>query len=118
MLDLKTLGSALEQLEQERGIPRAKIIEAIEQALAAAYKKDFGEKGQDIRAKLDSDTGQTNFWQVKVVVDDVDEALEHRCHQDRGETDAEARSHESTASGSDRVGQPAGDGNQDWRGGW
>ena len=41
-LDLKTMKMALEQLEDERKIPREKIIEAIEQALAAAYKKDYG----------------------------------------------------------------------------
>ena len=69
MLDLKTLGSALEQLEVERGIPRAKIIEAIEQALAAAYKKDFGKKGQIVRAVFDINSGKTEFIQVKIVVD-------------------------------------------------
>ncbi|HBH71792.1 MAG TPA: transcription termination/antitermination protein NusA [Candidatus Yonathbacteria bacterium] len=70
MLDLKTLGSALEQLESERGIPRAKIIEAIEQALAAAYKKDFGKKGQIVRAVFDINSGKTEFIQVKIVVDE------------------------------------------------
>jgi transcription termination/antitermination protein NusA len=70
MLDLKTMKSALEQLEQERKIPREKIIDAIEQSLAAAYKKDYGKKGQIIRAKIDLETGQTEFNQVKIVVDD------------------------------------------------
>ena len=44
MLDLKTLRSALEQLEEERGIPQDKILGAIEDALVAAYKKDYGKK--------------------------------------------------------------------------
>lgn len=69
MLDLKQLGSALEQLESERGIPREKIIEAIEQALAAAYKKDFGKKGQIVRAIFDINSGKAEFVQVKIVVD-------------------------------------------------
>jgi N utilization substance protein A len=71
MLDLKTMKSALEQLEQERKIPREKIIDAIEQALAAAYKKDYGKKGQIIRAKIDIETGEMEFNQVKIVVDDT-----------------------------------------------
>lgn len=71
MLDLKTMKSALEQLEEERAIPKEKIIEAIEAALAAAYKKDYGKKGQIIRAKLDMDTGKTEFVQVKIVVDET-----------------------------------------------
>ncbi|HUC88831.1 MAG TPA: transcription termination factor NusA [Candidatus Paceibacterota bacterium] len=70
MLDLKTMRSALEQLETERKIPREKIIDAIEQALAAAYKKDYGKKGQIIRAKIDIETGKTEFYQVKIVVDE------------------------------------------------
>ena len=70
MLDLKTMKSALEQLEQERKIPREKIIDAIEQALAAAYKKDYGKKGQIIRNKIDIETGEMEFYQVKIVVDD------------------------------------------------
>lgn len=70
MLDLKTMKSALEQLEEERKIPREKIIEAIEQAIAAAYKKDYGKKGQIIRAKLDFETGEVEFFQVKIVVDE------------------------------------------------
>ena len=70
MLDLKTMKSALEQLEQERKIPREKIIDAIEQALAAAYKKDYGKKGQIVRATIDIETGKMEFSQVKIVVDE------------------------------------------------
>ncbi len=70
MFDLKTMKSALEQLEEERKIPREKIIDAIEQALAAAYKKDYGKKGQIIRTKLDIDTGEVEFYQIKIVVDE------------------------------------------------
>jgi len=71
MLDLKIMGSALEQLEAERGIPKEKIIEAIEQALAAAYKKDYGKKGQIVRAKFDISSGKAEFVQVKIVVDEA-----------------------------------------------
>jgi N utilization substance protein A len=71
MLDLKTMKSALEQLEIERKIPREKIIDAIEQAIAAAYKKDYGKKGQILRAKIDLETGKMEFHQIKIVVDDT-----------------------------------------------
>jgi N utilization substance protein A len=60
----------LEQLEEERGIPREKVLEAIEMALATAYKKDYGKKGQIVRAKFDLSSGKTEFYQVKYVVDD------------------------------------------------
>ena len=68
MLDLKTFKSALEQLEEERKIPKAKILEAIEQAMAAAYKKDYGKKGQIVRAHMDVETGKIDFYQVKIVI--------------------------------------------------
>ncbi|OGZ32020.1 MAG: transcription termination factor NusA [Candidatus Niyogibacteria bacterium RIFCSPLOWO2_12_FULL_41_13] len=69
VLDVKNFQIALEQLELEKGIPRAKLIEGIEAALAAAYKKEYGTKGQIVGAKFDSKTGKTEFWQVKTVVD-------------------------------------------------
>ena len=71
MLDIKTFKSALEQLEAERKIPKEKILDAIEQAMAAAYKKDYGKRGQIIRAKFDADTGEVNFFQIKIVVDET-----------------------------------------------
>lgn len=71
MLDIKTFKSALEQLEEEKKIPKEKILDAIEQAMAAAYKKDYGKKGQIIRAKFDLETGKTDFYQVKIVVDET-----------------------------------------------
>ncbi len=69
MFDLKVIQAVLGQLEEERGIPREKIIEAIEAALATAYKKEYGKKGQIVRAKFDTNTGEVEFFQVKVVVD-------------------------------------------------
>ena len=71
MFDLKVINSVLGELEDERGIPRAKVIEAIEAALATAYKKEYAKKGQVIRAHIDMNTGSTEFQQVKIVVDDT-----------------------------------------------
>ena len=69
MFDLKVINSVLSELEEVRGIPRESIIEAIEAALATAYKKEYGKKGQIIRTNFDILTGETNFFQVKIVVD-------------------------------------------------
>lgn len=70
MMDLKALKAALEQLEEEKNIPKEKIIGAVEDALTAAYKKDYGKKGQIIKVNLDMDTGTMDFYQVKIVVDE------------------------------------------------
>ncbi|HXK37837.1 MAG TPA: transcription termination factor NusA [Candidatus Paceibacterota bacterium] len=71
MLDIKTMKLAIEQLEEEKGLPKGKLIDAIEASLAAAYKKDFGKKGQIVRAVLDEDSGAVEYSQVKIVVDDT-----------------------------------------------
>ena len=71
LFDLKALQATLDQLEEEKKIPREKIIDAIEQALAAAYKKDYGKKGQIVRATFNSETGDVDFNQVKIAVDDT-----------------------------------------------
>ena len=71
LFDLKILKATIEQIEQEKKIPAAALWDAIEQSLAAAYKKDYGKKGQVIRAKLDQDTGSVSFTQVKTVVDET-----------------------------------------------
>ncbi|OHA58838.1 MAG: transcription termination factor NusA [Candidatus Vogelbacteria bacterium RIFOXYD1_FULL_44_32] len=71
MIDLKALNAALGELEEERNIPRAKIMEAISDALVAAYKKDYGKKGQIIKANFDLNTGTAEFYQVKIAVDET-----------------------------------------------
>lgn len=76
MFDLKVINSVLTQLEEERGIPQEKIIEAIEMALATAYKKEYGKKGQIVRAKFDLNTGKTEMFQVKIVVDESTVVIE------------------------------------------
>ncbi|MCK4918509.1 MAG: transcription termination/antitermination protein NusA [Candidatus Pacebacteria bacterium] len=71
MFDLKVIHSVLDQLEEEKGIPREKIIEAIAMSLASAYKKEYGKRGQIIRANFDIETGKTEFSQIKIVVDET-----------------------------------------------
>lgn len=68
-MDMKAFASALTQISEEKGISEAVVMDTIETAIAAAYKKDYGKKGQIIRAKLDKETGALKLWQVKLVVD-------------------------------------------------
>jgi N utilization substance protein A len=70
MIDLKQFLVGIQQLSEEKGIPREKVIEAVEMALAAAYKKEYGERGQIIKAHLDEKTGKFKLEQIKQVVDE------------------------------------------------
>ena len=69
-MDIKSFTSSITQIAEEKGIPKEKVLNIIEQAFAAAYKKDYGKKGQIIKAKLFQKTGEVKFWQVKLVVDE------------------------------------------------
>ncbi len=95
MFDLKVINSVLSELEEERGIPAEKMIEAIGMALAAAYKKEYGKRGQIIRANFNKDTGDLEFNQIKIVVDDtlvrVEEEGEEAEAEDREEGDDRPR---------------------------
>ncbi len=70
MFDLKVINSVLGEMEEERGISREKMMDAIEQALATAYKKEYGKRGQIIRTEFDIATGTTIFNQIKIAVDE------------------------------------------------
>jgi len=69
-MDLKQFASALSQISEEKGISQEKVLETIEMALAAAYKKEYGERGQIIRAQFNPKTGEVKFFQIKIVVDE------------------------------------------------
>jgi len=69
MFDLKNFSSSITQISEEKGIAKEKVIETIEQAIAAAYKKEYRKKNEIIRAKMDPETGEVKFWQVKIVVE-------------------------------------------------
>lgn len=81
MLNIKELSKALKQVAEEKGLDPDKVLDVIESSIAAAYKKEYGERGEVVKCKMDQKTGELNFWQVKTVVDEttvrfVDEAEE------------------------------------------
>lgn len=96
MFDLKVINSVLGELEETRGISRASIIEAIEAALATAYKKEYGKRGQIIRVTFDPATGEANFFQVKIVVDESRVIFED-------EETSESEVEEAVETGDERV---------------
>ncbi len=69
MIDLKMLRQGLTELTAEKKLPLEKVEEAVEKSLAAAYQKEYGEKGQLIRCHIDFDNNSMSFEQVKIVID-------------------------------------------------
>jgi N utilization substance protein A len=64
---------ALTQLAAERHLPREQVLQAIEVALASAFKKDNPASGQNISVKLNPNTGDVRVYALKTVVDLVDD---------------------------------------------
>ncbi len=69
-MDIKGFTSAISQIATEKEIPQEKVVDIIEQAVATAYKKEYREKGEVVKAKIDAKTGEAHFWLVKTVVDE------------------------------------------------
>lgn len=62
--------SAISQICDEKGINKEKVMQTVEAALAAAYKKDYGKKSQNIRAEISEVSGGVKFFLIKEVVDE------------------------------------------------
>lgn len=61
---------AIRQIVEEKGLSYESVMETIEAALAAAYRKDFGHKLQNIEVAFNTDDGSVQAWDVKTVVED------------------------------------------------
>ena len=64
---------ALTQLAAERNLPREIVLEAIEAALASAYRRDSIAAGQNISVTLDPGDGGVSVYLVKTVVEEVED---------------------------------------------
>lgn len=68
--------AVIQQICEEKDISSETVIATVEQALAAAYRKDFGKKNQNIKVEFDPETGQARVFDVKTVVEDLPEETE------------------------------------------
>src|ERR1700683_2024239 len=68
--------AAINLLSEEKNLPRDIVVETVEAALAAAYKKDYSDKDQEARAVLDQESGGVRLFVSKTVVPD-DEPIEN-----------------------------------------
>lgn len=69
--DGKDFLEALDQLEKEKGISKESMLEAVEQAMLAAYKKHYGDE-ESVEVTINRDTGEVKVFEVKTVVADED----------------------------------------------
>jgi transcription termination/antitermination protein NusA len=70
-LDIKQLGLVIRTIAEEKNLPEESVKEVVEQALAAAYRKDFGDREQEVRVSLNLNTGDMDVYVSKEVVEKV-----------------------------------------------
>lgn len=73
---MSEITNAIRQLCEEKGLSYEVVLEALETALAAAYRKDFGSKNQNIKVKYNPETGSSEVFDVKIVVENLPEGKE------------------------------------------
>lgn len=70
-LDIKQLAGAVKTIAEEKNLPEETVQEVVEQALAAAYRRDFGEREQEVRVSMNLHTGDVDAYVSKEVVEKV-----------------------------------------------
>lgn len=93
---MSELSTAIKQVCEEKNLDYNTVVSTIELALAAAYRKDYGEKNQNIKVKFDPNTGKSEIFDVKTVVENLPEQEEAEMLQ-RLYSPADKNSREETA---------------------
>ncbi len=70
---ISPFAAAINQICDEKGLSKDIVLETINAAIAAAYRKDYGHPSQNIRSEFNPDEGGTKIWQVFEVVEEVEE---------------------------------------------
>ncbi|MBC2856487.1 MAG: transcription termination factor NusA [Cetobacterium sp.] len=69
--DAKIFLEALDELEREKGISKESLLEAVEQAMLAAYKKHYGEE-ENVEVEINRESGDVRVYEIKTVVSEED----------------------------------------------
>ncbi len=72
-LDFKQLAVAIQAIAEEKNLPEATVKDVVEQALAAAYRRDYGEREQEVRVEMNLNSGDVDAYVNKEVVETVEE---------------------------------------------
>lgn len=71
---MSEITKTIQMICDEKGLNYETVMEAVESAMAAAYRKDFGNRQQNIQVSFDPETGDMKVWDEKEVVEDIDAA--------------------------------------------
>ena len=71
-MDFKQLAMAIRAIAEEKNLPEDQVAEIVEQALAAAWRRDWGNRDQEVRAVMNLNTGDVTVFITKEIVKEVE----------------------------------------------
>lgn len=90
-LKLDQLSEAIKSLAQERNVPEETVFSAVENAFAAAWRRDCGERGQNVSAKFNINNGELEIFTNYDVVEEVEDELTQLTLEDAKKIDKDAK---------------------------
>jgi len=88
---MSEITKAIKHLCDEKNLSYESVMEAISFALAAAYRKDFGNKQQNIKVEYDPEENTMQAWDVKTVVKDISEEVLEQAQEELSARREQAR---------------------------
>ena len=90
-LNIKQLTLAVRTIAEEKNLPEETVMDVIEQAIAAAWRRDNGERDQSVRAELNINDGSAKVFVMRDVVEEVENDLNQISLEDAQKIKADAK---------------------------
>lgn len=71
-MDFKQLAQAIKVIAEEKNLPEEQVQDVVQQALAAAWRRDYGDREQEVRVTMNLNTGDVTAFVTKEIVDEVE----------------------------------------------
>ena len=68
--DLKEMGAAIKMIAEEKGLPEETVLDVVQMAVAAAWRKDNGDREMNVRAIFNTHTGEATVFVAREVIED------------------------------------------------
>lgn len=71
-MDFKQLAAAIRLIADEKNLPEEQVQDIVQQALAAAWRRDYGDREQEVRVNMNLNTGEVSAYVTKEIVEEVE----------------------------------------------
>src|SRR5476651_582394 len=72
-MDFKQLAIAIRTIAEEKNLPEEQVQDVVQQALAAAWRRDYGDREQEVRVTMNLNTGEVTAFVTKEIVAEVED---------------------------------------------